>query len=496
MYYFVGYNLGSSITGIEKAMINRLKLFKESGKKAKCLFLSWNRFISKFSAQFMEKQDYINMYDYFQETISTVKVEHIDYITYWEHECNYTVKYVPNSKDIRVYDKNGIFLMYVRFFDSQRKQLDYINYFDINRRKIKREFYDVRGFLSCSRILTTNQAVLTEQYFNIKGEIVIEKFFNIETNDVERIILNYANKQRFFNDETSLQAYFFESIYQYGDLFFSDKNIHTSPAFNITNPNIPVIAVLHSTHVKNIDKVATSNYKNVYKELFNNLNRFKAIIVSTHSQKVDVSQRINNQIPVINIPVGFSEDHKINDSKKTPPKKLISVARYSPEKQLHQQIKLIDSLKAEFPEIQLHLYGFGSEYDKLKHLIKEKHLEENVFLRGFVTDLSKEYEDAYLGIITSNMEGFSLALLECQSYGVPIVSYDIKYGPNELVKDQVNGYLITKNDENKLTEKVRYLLNNPQIQQKFSQKSISLAQQYSKENIIEKWDNTLRFLNT
>ena len=33
MYYFVGYNLGGSITGIEKAMINRLKIFKESGKK-------------------------------------------------------------------------------------------------------------------------------------------------------------------------------------------------------------------------------------------------------------------------------------------------------------------------------------------------------------------------------------------------------------------------------------------------------------------------------
>ena len=32
MYYFVGYNLGGSITGIEKA-INRLKIFKESGKK-------------------------------------------------------------------------------------------------------------------------------------------------------------------------------------------------------------------------------------------------------------------------------------------------------------------------------------------------------------------------------------------------------------------------------------------------------------------------------
>lgn len=42
------------------------------------------------------------------------------------------------------------------------------------------------------------------------------------------------------------------------------------------------------------------------------------------------------------------------------------------------------------------------------------------------------------------MEGFSLALLECQSYGVPMISYDIKYGPNELVKDGLNGYLIPK----------------------------------------------------
>ena len=31
--YYLGYNLGGSITGIEKATINRLKIFKESGKK-------------------------------------------------------------------------------------------------------------------------------------------------------------------------------------------------------------------------------------------------------------------------------------------------------------------------------------------------------------------------------------------------------------------------------------------------------------------------------
>lgn len=495
MYYFVGFNLGNSITGIEKAMINRLFLFKNNNKRAKCLFLSWNRFMSKYAEKFLDKKDYINMYDYFQKSISVLNKESIDYISYWQNECNYKIKYVKNSKDIRVY-KSDKFIMYVRFLDNHYKQLDYINYFDVNGKKIKREFYDVRGFLSCTRILTTNQAVLAEQYYDPNGNITIEKYFNIETNKIERIILNNDNSILFFDSETDLQAYFIESIYQYGDLFFSDKNIHTAPMFNKVNPNIPVIAVLHSTHVKNIHQHMTSRFKNVYKELFDNLSRYKAIIVSTNSQKIDVTMRINHALPVINIPVGFSIENKTNNhSLEISPLKLISVARYSPEKQLHHQIELIKALKDEFPNIELHLFGFGSENEKLANLIKEYHLEKNVFLRGFLPDLSAEYENAYLNILTSSMEGFSLALLECQSHGIPTISYDIKYGPNELVKDNKNGYLITPNDKNELIKKVKFLLKNPKIQKEFSQQSIVLAQQYSQSNIMEKWDNALQLLD-
>ena len=57
-----------------------------------------------------------------------------------------------------------------------------------------------------------------------------------------------------------------------------------------------------------------------------------------------------------------------------------------------------------------------------------------MFSKRIYSDLSQEYNNAYLSIVTSNMEGFSLALLEGQSFGVPTISYDIKYGPNELVK--------------------------------------------------------------
>ena len=78
-----------------------------------CAFLSWNRFISKYSSRFI-KNDYINMYDYFQNSMSISSVSTIDYISYWKNECRYELKYVPNSNDIRIYSC-GKFIMYVRF---------------------------------------------------------------------------------------------------------------------------------------------------------------------------------------------------------------------------------------------------------------------------------------------------------------------------------------------------------------------------------------------
>lgn len=177
------------------------------------------------------------------------------------------------------------------------------------------------------------------------------------------------------------------------------------------------------------------------------------------------------------------------------PKKIISVARYSPEKQLIQQIELINRLKDTFPNIELHMYGFGKEEQHLKERIQELGLEKHVILRGFLKDLTEEYQDAYLNLITSNMEGFSLALLECESHGVPSISYDIQYGPGELIQDGKNGYLIEKNNQHMLFEKVKLLLNNPQLQQSFSHHCVETAQKYSRTQIMLLWKNLLQHFN-
>ena len=91
-----------------------------------------------------------------------------------------------------------------------------------------------------------------------------------------------------------------------------------------------------------------------------------------------------------------------------------------------------------------------------------------MFLRGFIQDLDQEIETAYLSLITSKMEGFNLGLLETIAKGIPPIGYDSKYGPSDLIINKENGFLISKNDKEKLYHCVKELLYNVNLRNEFS----------------------------
>ena len=51
------------------------------------------------------------------------------------------------------------------------------------------------------------------------------------------------------------------------------------------------------------------------------------------------------------------------------------------------------------------------------------------------------YKKSAIYVLTSLMEGLPMVLLEAKAYRLPIVSFDIETGPDEIVDDGVNGYL-------------------------------------------------------
>lgn len=286
MIYSIGKNLGNKLTGIEQAMINRLKLFKDNLVPNKLIFTSWSpRLYMHAHSLNIDSKDIFSLYDFLQDSINFEK-KHIDWINYWQNICNYTLKFVENTNDIKIYD-NDTYKMYVHFVDSNYQTLDYINHFDIQQRKIRRDFYDTRGFLSCSRILTSQQKVVMEQFFTPTQKVKFQKYYNPEHEHptVQSIIYNTSRGVRFFNDENELLAFAINALYHLGDVFLCDKNIVTGPIIDQTDTKIPVLAVFHSTHVKNINDIYHSEIKQAYKPVLDNLSRYSGIIVSTEQQK-------------------------------------------------------------------------------------------------------------------------------------------------------------------------------------------------------------------
>lgn len=103
------------------------------------------------------------------------------------------------------------------------------------------------------------------------------------------------------------------------------------------------------------------------------------------------------------------------------------------------QIYMLDILKNVIniiPNAKLVLVGDGPDREKIIKRLKQLKLENNVILAGIQQDMKAWYSAFDLFLFPSVFEGLSVALLEAQANGLPIISSDqvspkeIKINPN------------------------------------------------------------------
>ncbi|MGX6429813.1 glycosyltransferase [Levilactobacillus yonginensis] len=491
MNYFVNVNLGDFLTGIESAEFNRMKLFLRAGLSAKLLYLWYNPRLHELLNKFGEAGNGYSMYDYFQGCSDYSGAKKIDWVTDWKQR-HYELEYIQGATDIRVF-KDRRMIMYAHFIDKSYKEVDYINYFNQNHVKLRRDVYDSRGFLSRTSYLNDDELVNTELYFDSKKKIrIIKKFLPQDGKAVlcQITLKEHNHREYFFKSEHDFRVFFINELNEKEDIFYCDRNSRMAADFYDVNANVKVAAVFHSTHVQPGQDVVTGELKNgVYDFTLNHPDKLTRIIVSTQKQRQDLIHRFSDLPPVVVIPVGYANHQEVDITRRNP-YHIISVARYSPEKQLMHQVKAVEALIPEFPEIELHLFGFGSEIeDQIKEYISSHNLDGHIFLRGFYSNLDDEYRKASLALMTSIEEGFSLSTLEELSFDIPVIGYNINYGPSELIKDGQNGFLVPANDQPALQQKIREYLLDPSVDQQMMLNCGKSIEEYTPDSVMKKWES-------
>lgn len=267
--------------------------------------------------------------------------------------------------------------------------------------------------------------------------------------------------------------------------FLVDKNL-TWRDFVCSKPknglNATLTSVIHSTHQRD-----NGGLKLAYRHLLQDETLLDGIIILTDAQKHDLAQIIPGAQRLRVIPHHLSPALPLKTPAKTAGKRVLYMARYAPEKQHLLLFRAFARVVEKIPEAELHTWGTGGLKAELEQWVIDNRLDKSISVQGYCGDLAQLHRHASCAVLCSSHEGFSLFGLESLAHGTPLVSFDIPYGPRNLLEDSGAGVLVKPNDEQALADALIALLQDPVKLAGMQDKALQRAARYSEQQIASQW---------
>jgi glycosyltransferase involved in cell wall biosynthesis len=138
---------------------------------------------------------------------------------------------------------------------------------------------------------------------------------------------------------------------------------------------------------------------------------------------------------------------------------VLAMGRMAPQKGLDRLIRIWASVAPAFPDWTLKIHGDGPDREQLTALVSTLGLS-SVLLLPFSQDPKREMLEASILAMAARYEGFPMVLIEAMQCGLPIVSYDTKCGPREIIDDEVTGYIVREDDEATFAQRLSQLMSD------------------------------------
>ncbi|OBX24137.1 MULTISPECIES: glycosyltransferase family 4 protein [Bizionia] len=168
---------------------------------------------------------------------------------------------------------------------------------------------------------------------------------------------------------------------------------------------------------------------------------------------------------------------------------ILSVGRLDPVKNQRLLIEAFSEMEIDNWKIQI--VGEGELRSELQALINDLNLEDSVELIGSVDCVHDYYNKARIFAFTSNFEGFPNALIEAMAFGLPCISTNCPSGPNEVIDDGENGFLIPVGDKNMLKLKLEVLISQPELGERFGASAKASTAKFETKHISEQWKHLI-----
>ncbi|MCU6747759.1 MULTISPECIES: glycosyltransferase [Lachnospiraceae] len=140
-----------------------------------------------------------------------------------------------------------------------------------------------------------------------------------------------------------------------------------------------------------------------------------------------------------------------------------------------------EDIKKSGKSIVLEIYGDGEQKQELEHLIRDKELQDCVFLKGRIPNTqvpaTLKHIDIFCAFSQLNSESFGVAVVEAMAMEVPVVVSDAD-GLKEVVKTGKTGYVIQRKDIEGCKEALKELVLDQSLRNEFGKNGRKRVEEY------------------
>lgn len=206
-------------------------------------------------------------------------------------------------------------------------------------------------------------------------------------------------------------------------------------------------------------------------------------------------QELEN-IPVIVIPpilpfqVNKKKLEKHNEKGYKSKKTLLFVGRLIERKGLTYLIDAFHNISFK-EELHLNVVGEGPLRSVIQEKINALHLQNKVTLYGSVSEkkLRQLYRDCDVFVLPAitdswgDTEGFGVVILEAMSYAKPVIASRVG-GIPDMVKDRVNGLLVSEKDSKELARAILLIIRSNKLRENLAKNAVKTVKNEFSSKII------------
>lgn len=164
---------------------------------------------------------------------------------------------------------------------------------------------------------------------------------------------------------------------------------------------------------------------------------------------------------------------------------LICIGELNKNKNQITLIKAMKEILKDCPNLKLLIAGNGPNEKYLKEEVHALGLDEHVLFLGYTRELDKIIPLCKCLVSCSWREGLPLNIIEGLLCGKPVIASKNR-GHNELIIDNVNGFLFDKGDYLQCSKLIRKIYFDRNLLNKLSSSASSSVENYTLNNVLKK----------